>query len=109
MISRRYSRKVRFFEEQEVADGYGGYVSQNVFLFESWAEVVTSAAGNRFQQFGISEFVNPVIFKIRKGNRVITENMYINYKSVNYYIRGIENEDLEDRFLTLYCDGNKRS
>src|SRR5699024_12179048 len=74
MISRRYSRKVRFFEEQEVADGYGGYVSQNVFLFESWAEVVTSAAGNRFQQFGISEFVNPVIFKIRKGNRVITED-----------------------------------
>lgn len=104
MKSRDYTKQIEIWESQEVDDGYGGTTPTEVKITPKWAKLETQGAGDKFQQFGLKDFKQPVIFRVRKGNTEINEDMYVKYKSKEYIIKGIENVDLQDRELNIYCD-----
>ena len=112
MNSPRYNTLIDVYKNEAVPDGFGGYTNAETFIKSIWAQVVTSTGttartGYRFESFGISDFKNPVIFTIRgyKNQIEFTENHFIKYKGTKYFIKGIENLNLEGISLNLFCDG----
>lgn len=106
MKARKYTDRISFFEMQEVTDGYGGFINTEVFLFDKWASKETSSAGFKFQQFGLNDFKNPIVFRIRKGDNQINEKMFINFQDHKYFIKAVENVNLDNLELNIFCDGN---
>lgn len=104
MRARRYTDKIDVWESKQVADGFGGTITEEVLLFDKWAQVRTQGAGRKFQDFGLNEFQNPVIFRVRKGNDVIKEKMFIVYQGNKFIVKGIENVNLDNREINIYCD-----
>lgn len=78
---------------------------QDVFVKKIWAKITTNA-GNKFVNFGIQEFVNPVVFSVRdKKNAVnFTENHFVKYQGKQFFIKGTDNKGLELMELNLLCD-----
>ena len=104
MRARRYTDKIEVWQSIEIEDGYGGYTNQEVKQFDKWAGKQTQGAGSKFQLYGLNDFKNPVIFRIRKGNNVINEDMFIKFNGSKFIIKGIENVNLDNREINLYCD-----
>lgn len=104
MRARRYTDKIQIWESKQVADGFGGTTTQEVMLFDKWANVTTSGVGRKFQQFGLNEFNNPVMFRVRKGNDTIKEKMFVVYQDRKFIIIGIENVDLNNREINIFCN-----
>ena len=107
MISRNYLNRVEIWKEQSVSDGYGGFVTEDVYIRKVWAKIITKGAGYKFQQFGLNDFKNPVLFSVRaKINLVLTEKHFIKYKSKKYFVKGIENVNLEAIEINIFTDEN---
>lgn len=104
MRARRYTTKIEIWRSTQVDDGYGGTTPLDVLISSNWANKTTQGAGYKFQQYGLNDFKNPVIFRIRKGNVSVTEDMFVRYSNNDFIIKGIENVDLNNRELNLYCD-----
>ena len=105
MIARSYDKRVSIYTEQEVPDGFGGFTTEKVFVRKVWAKVSTKSAGYKFQQFGLNEFKNPVIFSIRaKINLNIDEKNFIRYKGKDLIIKGIEEVNLEGIEINIMAD-----
>lgn len=103
MNARRYKYKIEFWKSVQKSDGYGGNYTDEEKQFSKWANAKTQGAGFKFQQYGLNEFKNPVIFEIR-ANKEITEDMFIKFQDKKFIIKGIENVDLTNRFLNIYAD-----
>ena len=105
MIARSYDKRVSIYTEQEVSDGYGGFTTDKVFVRKVWAKVTTSGAGYKFQQFGLNDFKNPVIFSVRaKINLNFDEKNFIRYKNRDFIIKGIEEVNLEGIEIVIFAD-----
>jgi len=104
MRARRYTDIIEIWESVEVPDGFGGFVLNEVKQFEKWAGIVTKGSGYKFQQYGLNDFKNPVIFRIRKGDSIITEDMFVIFNGGKFIIKGIENVNLDNIEINLYCD-----
>lgn len=105
MIARNYDKRVSIYTEQEVSDGYGGFTTDKVFVRKVWAKVTTSGAGYKFQQFGLNDFKNPVIFSIRaKINLNLNEKHFIRYKNRDFIIKGLEEVNLEAIEIVIFTD-----
>lgn len=106
MLARRYDRKIEIYIKTFVSDGFGGQLPSEELLKKVWSSIKTSA-GNKFINFGIQDFKNPVIFSIRgkKNGIVFQENMFVKYQGKEYYIKGIENLGVENMETNLYTDG----
>lgn len=105
MLGREYLNRVEIWEEQSVSDGYGGFVTEDVYIRKVWAKITTKSAGYKFQQFGLNDFKNPVIFSVRaKINLELTEKHFIKYKSKKYFVKGIENVNLEAIEIVILAD-----
>ena len=104
MRARRYTDIIEFWESVEVPDGFGGFVLDPVKQFDKWAGITTKGSGYKFQQYGLNDFKNPVIFRIRKGNSIITEDMFVIFNGGKFIIKGIENVNLDNIEINLYCD-----
>ena len=102
---RSYNRKINIYRKEFVTDEYGGNVETNVLVKSIWAKITTNA-GNKFVNFGIQDFKNPVIFAVRGRKNEITynENYHIEYKGVKYFIKGIQDNMLEDLEFIIYAD-----
>lgn len=108
MIARNYNSKIDIYALTETSDGFGGVISSPSLVKSIWAKVETKNAGRRFTEYGLNTFVNPVIFRVRATNNIdINENSYVLYKGKKYLIKGIENVNLDDLELNLYCDEQK--
>lgn len=106
MIARKYTVKVEIWQSLEIPDGFGGYSQQDVFVKKVWSGVNSKGSGFKFQQFGLNDFKNPVIFAIRgKHNINFDEKTFVIYKGRRFEVKGVENVDLEGVELNLYCDG----
>ena len=105
MLSRKYNTKIAIYINEAVPDGYGGYTNEEVLVKSIWSNVET-AKGSKFTDFGIADFKNPVIFQVRgyKNQIEFTENHFIKYKGVNYFVKGIEDVNLEGIELNIYAD-----
>ena len=102
---RSYNRKINIYRKDFVTDEYGGNVETNILVKSIWAKITTNA-GNKFVNFGIQDFKNPVIFAVRGRKNEITynENYHIEYKGVKYFIKGIQDNMLEDLEFIIYAD-----
>lgn len=106
-LGREYLNRVEIWEEQSVSDGYGGFVTEDVYIRKVWAKITTKGAGYKFQQFGLNDFKNPVLFSVRaKINLVLTEKHFIKYKSKKYFVKGIENVNLDAIEINIFTDEN---
>ena len=105
MLSRQYNRKINIYRKEFVTDEYGGNIETNVLFKSIWAKITTNA-GNKFVNYGISDFKNPVIFSVRgrKNDIVYDENYHIEYKGVKYFIKGMQDNMLEDLEFIIYAD-----
>lgn len=104
-LGREYLNRVEIWEEQSVSDGYGGFVTEDVYIRKVWAKITTKGAGYKFQQFGLNDFKNPVLFSVRaKINLELTEKHFIKYKNKKYFVKGIENVDLDAIELNIFTD-----
>lgn len=105
MISRSYTTKIEIWQTVETSDGFGGYISTDTMQKKVWAGVRTSGAGFKFQQFGLNDFKNPVIFSIRGKNNIdFTEKTFVIYKGHRYEVKGFEDKDIENIEIILFCD-----
>lgn len=105
MLGGSYHKIVQIWEQQRVSDGYGGFTNQDVFIRKVWAKVVTKGAGYKFQQFGLNDFKNPVLFSIRaKINLELTEKHFIQYKGKKFFVKGVENVNLDAIEINIYAD-----
>ena len=105
MRGRRYTDKIEIWGKTEVADGYGGYVHTEAKIKSVWAGKETKGAGYKFQQFGLNDFKNPVIFSIRGKNNIdFNEKTFVIYKGHRYEVKGFEDKDLDSIEMIIYCD-----
>ena len=105
MLARSYTTKIEIKIRSEVSDGYGGYVPSESLVKKVWASVSSKGAGYKFQQFGLNDFKNPVIFSIRgKNNLNISEKHFVVYKGRKFEIKGIEDENYDGLEFNLFCD-----
>lgn len=102
---RSYNRKINIYRKDFVTDEFGGLVETNVLVKSIYAKITTNA-GNKFVNFGIQDFKNPVIFAVRGRKNEITydENYHIEYKSVKYFIKGMQDNLLEEMEFWIYTD-----
>lgn len=104
-LGREYINRVSIYTEKEVSDTYGGFTTNKVFIRKVWAKVTTSGAGYKFQQFGLNDFKNPVIFSIRaKINLNLNEKNFIRYKNRDFIIKGVEEVNLEGIEIVIFTD-----
>lgn len=105
MLSRHYDRKIEIYLKEFVSDGYGGQVSNDVLIKSVYAKITTNA-GNKFVNYGIQDFKNPVIFSVRgkKNGFEYTENHFVKYKEKEFYIKGIQDYSFENMEILLYTD-----
>lgn len=106
MEARRLDTKINVYLNEVIKDEYGGSEAVETFVKSIYANV-RSSSGFKFQNFGIADFKNPIIFTVRgyKNQINFTENHFIKYKGVNYFVKGIENVDLEGTQLNIFADG----
>jgi len=104
MNARRYTTKIEFWQSEQIDDGYGGTYTDEVLKFTRWAQIRTDGAGRKFQEYGLNEFKNPVVFSIRAPQIQFDEKSFIKYKNRRFIIKGIENINLTERFLNIYAD-----
>ena len=104
MRARAYTDIIEIWETESVSDGFGGFTNVDVKKFDKWAQKRTQGSGNKFQQYGLNDFKNPVIFRIRKGDNEINEKMFVRFNGSQFSIKGIENVNLDNREINLYCD-----
>lgn len=102
--ARQYTDIIEIWKSTQTSDGYGGTTPTDSKQFDKWAKKETSSAGSKFQQFGLNDFKNPVIFRVRKGNTTITEDMFVKYNGSKFIIKGIENVNLDNREINIFCD-----
>lgn len=105
MLARHYNRKIEIWKNESVSDGYGGHTMQQSKVSSIWTNIQTSA-GNRFESFGISDFKQPTVFRVRGHKNLINydENTFVRFGLKEYVIRGIENVGIDDMEYNLYCD-----
>ena len=105
MRGRGYDCKIEIWGKTEVDDGYGGYVQTEAKTKSVWARKETKGAGYKFQQFGLNDFKNPVIFSIRGKNNIdFNEKTFVIYKGHRYEVKVFEDKDLDSIEMIIYCD-----
>lgn len=105
MLSREYNRLIEVWLNDSVTDDFGGLVTTSIFVKKIWSKATTNV-GNKFINFGIQDFKNPVIFSVRgvKNGFDYTENHFIKYQGKEFYIKGTQNKGLESMELELLTD-----
>jgi len=102
---RSYNRNIQIYTKGFTDDGFGGQIASDILVKSIWAKIQTNA-GNKFVNFGLSDFKNPVIFSVRGKKNVIVydENYHIMYNGVKYFIKGMQDVNLEAMERLIYCD-----
>lgn len=105
MEARSYNRKINIYRKDFVTDEYGGLVETDILVKSIWAKITTNA-GNKFVNYGIQDFKNPVIFAVRgrKNDIVYDENYHIQYNGVKYFIKGMQDNLLDAMEFIIYAD-----
>lgn len=105
MHGRDYNRLIEVWLNESTTGEFGEVITIETFVKSVWAKVTTNA-GNKFINFGIQDFKNPVLFSVRgvKNGFDYTENHFIKYQGKYFYIKGTQNKGLESMELELLTD-----
>ena len=101
MKARAYDKRIGVYEVQPVPDGFSGSTLSPVLISNSWA-AVEDGAGKKSIAFGVVEFNDPVLFRVRKRNDLPYNgrNLFLMYKGDKYSIKGIKENGQE---VELFC------
>lgn len=102
MISRKYDKKVEIWNVTEVSDGFGGFVVDEIFIKKKWT-FITTQNSNRTTDNGTIENYQSIVFYFRGGGFQLEKTNFIIYKGSKYVIDTIENVNLTDVDLKVYC------
>lgn len=106
MKARKYDKRIEVWETgQRLPDGFGGYTIGAVKISTSWANLVTESVGRIAHSFGIVEFNNPLVFKLRSRNDLYYNgrNLFLMYKGDKYVIKGVKNEGMRGIEALIFC------
>lgn len=105
MLAREYNRLIEIWKKEFSPDGFGGNLPTEVLVKKVFAKITTNA-GNRFVNYGIQDFKNPVVFSVRdsKNGIVYDENYFVKYQGEDFFIKGTERKSFEGMELNLLCD-----
>ena len=106
MLAREYNRPIEIWVKTFVSDEFGGQNESLQLVKKIWAKIGTNA-GSKFVNYGIQDFKNPVVFYVRgkKNQFTFSENHFIKYQDIEYFIKGIENVGLDGMEFTILADG----
>jgi len=104
LLARNYNTKIHIYTETPVPDGFGGFTITETSIKSVWSKV-KSSNGTKFQDFGITDFKNPVIFSIRGKNKIqFDEKNFVKYNGKRFAIKGIQDKNYEGIEIDLLCD-----
>lgn len=105
MKARKYTSRIKIYETSALDDGMGGHNVTSELIANSWAEVVTEGVGRKFNNMGILDFNDPVIFKVRYRNdlKYNARTLYVMYAGNRYIMQGIKDLNLRNIDVELYC------
>lgn len=106
MLARQYNRLIKIMLKTTIPDGYGGNIPGPDLLIKSVYAKVKTSAGNKFVQYGIQDFKNPLLFSVRgiKNKIVFTENHFIEYQGKQFFVKGVEDKNLDGMEFNILCD-----
>lgn len=103
MKARKYTKKVEIWGATEVPDEYGGFTVENALLSKRWTFIQTKNSVRNTDDGQIENF-QTIIFCFRGRNLELDNAInYIIYKGLKYVIDTIENVNLIDIDLKVYC------
>lgn len=104
MLARAYNRKIEIWQNKPERNEFGGVIFKPEKVKSIFAKIETSK-GSRFEQIGINDFKNPVIFKVRgiKNGIFYDENTFVKYGLKKYIIKAIENVIEDSMEYNIYC------
>ena len=105
MKSRKYTSRIEIWETSRVKGQFSGSTVTSERIAYSWAEKVTDGLGRKAANMGITEFNDPLLFRVRHRNDLSYNgrNLFIKYKGEEYIIQAIKNEDLRDVDIEIFC------
>lgn len=108
MLSRQYSRKIILKESTAVADGFGGFTTNETVLATVWAEVKQNSAFKDGNQ-GTNDLKNSYTFKIRNNPTFDgkLDNISIEYRGQQFGVSSWEYDDELFRFVTILATGKR--
>lgn len=108
MNARSLNKRVEFWQNTTVEDGYGGNTVSETLITKSWANVKTFKAGSsqtrNVQDLGITDPNNAITVTLRKRNDINYNsiNQFIKYRGVKYVIASSPvNEDFLDAYISF--------
>lgn len=89
MKSRAYTKQVKFYQTEAVADGYGGSTVSETLIATSWANIITPKNYDRLTALGITDPTNTIILKLRYRSDIDYNavNQHILYRGLKYIIK----------------------
>lgn len=106
MKARKYDKRIEVWETgQRVADGFGGWKIGSLKIAVSWAQLLTEGLGRKAHSFGLVEFNDPLLFKVRGRNDLHYNgrNLFLVYAGNNYIIKGVRNEGMRGVDTEIFC------
>lgn len=105
MLARNYTDRITIWQDVSTPDGYGGFINIPTIVMNIWSKKNTRGASFKFQQLGLNDFKQPVIFAIRGTTGItFTEKNYIIFKGQRFNIKSIENVDLKNLEINILAD-----
>jgi hypothetical protein len=104
MLARTYDKRVEIWVLEEVDDPFGGFTVSESLLIKRWASIETKNSIRNIDNGKIENFYT-TIFKFRGINSfMLSEKLnYIKYKGNKFIIDRIENINLVDINIIVYC------
>jgi tRNA A37 threonylcarbamoyladenosine dehydratase len=104
MLARAYDKRVEIWGSTDTEDGFGGFVLSDSLIIKRWANIETKNSNRDIGNGKIENFYT-TIFKFRGiNNFMLSEKFnYIKYKDIKFVIDKIENINLVDIDIIVYC------
>ena len=104
MLARTYDKRVEIWGLQEVGDTFGGFIITESLLIKRWASIETKSSIRNTDNGKLENFYT-TIFKFRGINSfMLSEKLnYIKYKGNKFVIDRIENINLVDIDIIVFC------
>lgn len=107
MLAREYNKRIEVLEYTETPDGFGGNIVSSTSLGLSWAKLDnrSTSISQRSTALGLTELIEPLIFKIRFRNDLTYEGRTrsLIYNGNEYVIQSITDVDMFHRELEIVC------
>ena len=108
MRSRRFTKRIEFWQTSNVPDGFGGNTEAEELITSSWAFIksagINSKYTSRATDIGITNTTDSIIIRLRKRNDITYNsiNQFIKYRGKKYIVQNEPvNIDFNDAIIEI--------